>query len=317
MARMIDQYGTQAWQSYALITAARNEAALIEGTIRSVIAQTIQPLKWVIVSDGSTDGTDEIVSRYAEEYCWIELLRMPPRKERHFGGKALAVKAALKRLHGAPYEVIACLDADMTFERDYFEYLLERLALDPRLGVVGTPYRDATSEIYDFRFMNLEHVSGACQVFRRACFEGVGGYPVVKGGAIDSIATLTARMKGWQTRTFTEKIALHHRAVGTAQGGQIRARFNMGKRDYAIGNHPVWQICRGAYQLTRRPYVVRGLALMAGYLWSVVSRAEQPVQGELKRFRRKEQMERLVSLFGRGSSRDGDAVVQSRHEVIG
>lgn len=283
--------------SYVLITPARNEAKVIEGTIRAVAAQTVRPLKWAIVSDGSTDGTDEIVQRYAAEHPWIELVRTPERKERHFAGKVMAFNAGWARMEGLQYEVIASLDADITFEPDYFEFLLEKIALDPDLGVTGTPYRDTTSEVYDFRFMTVDHVSGACQVFRRECFEEIGGYVAAKGGAIDTIATLTARMKGWKTRTFTEKISLHHRALGSAQSGPIRMRFNLGKRDYAVGNDPLWQVFRGIYQMARKPYIVRGCALIAGYMYAAARRMERPVSGELMAFRRKEQMGRLAGLF--------------------
>jgi glycosyltransferase involved in cell wall biosynthesis len=125
--------------TYVLVTPARNEAQFIESTIQSVVAQTARPIKWVIVSDGSTDGTDEIVSRYAVAHEWIELLRMPERKERHFAGKAFAFSAGKTRVDDVPYEVIANLDADITFEKDYFAFLLGKLAGDPLLGVVAKP----------------------------------------------------------------------------------------------------------------------------------------------------------------------------------
>ncbi|MFP5235173.1 MAG: glycosyltransferase [Acidobacteriota bacterium] len=292
-------HGSIGLPRYVLVTPARNEAWVIEGTIRAVVAQTVRPLKWAIVSDGSTDGTDELVQRYAAEHPWIELVRTPERKERHFAGKVMAFNAGWSRMEGLSYEVIASLDADITFEPDYFEFLLERIAGDPELGVAGTPYRDTTSEIYDYRFMTVDHVSGACQVFRRACFEEIGGYVAAKGGAIDTIATLTARMKGWKTRTYTEKICLHHRALGSAQSGPIRMRFNLGKRDYAVGNGPLWQVFRGLYQMTKRPFIVRGCALIAGYIYAAARRIERPVPQELIAFRRKEQMERLARLFSR------------------
>lgn len=277
---------------------------MIEGTIGAVAAQTFRPLKWVIVSDGSTDGTDEIVQRYAAEHPWIELVRTPERKERHFAGKVMAFNAGWARMAGLDYEVIASLDADITFEPDYFEFLLEKIALNPDLGVAGTPYRDTTSEIYDYRFVSTDHVSGACQVFRRACFEEIGGYVAAKGGAIDTIAALTARMKGWKTRTFTEKICLHHRALGSAQSGPIRTRFNLGKRDYAIGNDPLWEVFRGVYQMAKKPYIIRGCALITGYMCSAVRRIERPVSRELIAFRRKEQMERLAGLYRRKAAQE-------------
>lgn len=290
---------------FVLITPARNEASLIEFTIRAVKAQTVLPMRWLIVSDGSTDGTDAIVSLHAAVHDWIELVKMPLRAERHFGGKALAIRAGLARVKHLPYEVVACLDADITFEPDYFEFLLTRLAQDSELGIVGTPYKDVTSEVYDYRFVSPDHVSGACQVFRRSCYEEIGGYVVAKGGAIDSIASLTARMKGWKTRTFTGKICLHHRVIGSAQHGAIGSRFNLGKRDYAIGNHPFWQVLRGVYQMTKKPLVIRGLALIAGYVWAAMKRAPRPVSPELRAFRRREQMNHLAKMiFRTGARRD-------------
>ncbi len=290
--------------AYVLVTPARNEAELIAFTIESVVAQTARPLKWVIVSDGSTDGTDDIVRQYAAKHDWIELLCMPERPERHFAGKVMALNAGRVRVEALPYQVIACLDADITFQSDYFSFLLSRLAADPQLGLVGTPYIDATSEIYDYRFVSTDNVSGACQVFRRECFDEIGGYVLVKGGAIDTIAALTARMKGWKTRTFIDKICLHHRSIGAAQSGPIEARFILGKRDYAIGNHPLWELFRATYQMIKRPFVMRGLALAAGYIWASVRYSQRPVSRELVAFRRREQMSRLSSLLTRGRVSD-------------
>ena len=285
--------------SYVIITPARNESRSIDLTIQSVVAQTKLPLRWIIVSDGSTDGTDEIVQRHTAKHPWIELLRMPERKERNFAGKVYAFNAGLARVQDLPYDVVVSLDADITFEGDYFEFLLERLASDDKLGLVGTPFRETSSETYDYRFVSIEHVSGACQVFRRKCFEDFGGYMPVKGGAIDNIAVISARMKGWKTRTFTEKYCLHHRAMGTAQQSVWQARFKFGGKDYAIGNHPVWEIFRTAYQMTKPPVIIGGVALGAGYVWACVRRAERPVSGELMKFHRKEQMARLKRFFRR------------------
>src|SRR5262245_15928650 len=127
--------------SYVLITPARNEARFIELTLKSMVAQTVPPLKWVIVSDGSTDGTEEIVSRYAAQHSWIELVRLPERKERNFAGKVLAFNAGRARLADVKYEVIGNLDGDVSFDADYFEFLIGKFSESPRLGVAGTPFR--------------------------------------------------------------------------------------------------------------------------------------------------------------------------------
>lgn len=288
--------------TYVLVTPARNEADLIELTIRSVISQTVLPLKWVIVSDGSSDGTDEIVKRYAAEHAWIELLQMPERRERNFAGKVYAFRAGYERIKELDWQYIASLDADLSFPADYFSYLLGKLEANPALGLVGTPFQELSGETYDYRFVSIEHVSGACQLFRRQCYLSIGGYVPVKGGSIDHIAVISARMKGWKTRTFTERVCLHHRSVGTAQTSMLRSRFKVGLKDYAVGNHPIWELFRIGRQMTRKPIGLGGLALGAGYFWALAQRRERPVAEELVRFHRREQLARLRRFLAGGKS---------------
>ena len=281
--------------AYVLITPAKNEAEFIEFTIKSVVAQTVPPQKWVIVSDGSTDGTDDIVRTYTKNHPWLELVRMPERRERHFAGKVHAFNAGHARVATLDYDVIGNLDADISFERDYLANLLTKFADNPKLGVAGTPYRERNTQ-YDYRFASLEDVPGACQMFRRKCFEEIGGYAPIKGGLLDDIAVLSARMRGWQTRTFTDQMCLHHRETGTAQRGVLTARFGRGVQAYAVGSHPVWELFRTGYQMTKRPYVIGGLALLSGYVWSLIRRTERPVSRELVAFQRRRQMQRLRQL---------------------
>jgi len=283
--------------SYVIITPARNEEAYIEQTIRSMTVQTIFPAKWVIVSDGSTDRTDEIVERYAQGRPWIELLRMPEHRDRTFAAKAKCFNAACEGLNGVPYDIIGNLDADITFEPDYFEYLLGKFADNPMLGVAGTPFVEDGSAPYDYRVANIEHVSGACQLFRRECFDEIGGYVPIKAGGIDWVAVTTARMKGWQTRTFTDKTCFHHRKMGTAKGSIYSAKFRLGREDYYLGGHPLWAVLRAVSQMRHKPYVLGGLFLLLGYMTSAAKRIERPVSPELLRFCRREQMQRLRSML--------------------
>ena len=277
--------------TYILITPARNEADLIRVTLESMVRQVAKPLRWVIVSDGSTDGTDAIVREYAAHYPWIELLRMPDRSERHFSGKVRAFAAGYDSVKGLSCDAIGSLDADISFDPQYFAFLLARLEENPRLGLVGTPFRDEST--YDYRFVSIEHVSGACQLFRRECFEDIGGYVPMKLGGIDHVAVISARMRGWKTRTFPEKHCFHHRKMGSALHGRIRAIYRIGVLDYALGGHPLWEVFRAAYQATQPPRIVRGVVLYAGYLSAAARRLERPVSPELVAFRREEQMRRL------------------------
>lgn len=283
---------------YALVTPARNEAEFIELTIRSVVSQTLRPAKWVIVSDGSTDSTDEIVSRYAAEHPWIELVRTQERRERHFAGKVGAFNAGYARLADVAYDVIGNLDADISFDDEYLSFLMGKFAEQPELGVAGTPFQEGETT-YDFRFTSIEHVSGACQMFRRECFEQIGGYRPQKSGGIDLVAVLGARAKGWRTRTFTEKVCRHHRRMDSARHVGVRERLYRGHMDYLLGSHPAWEVFRALYQMRRPPYLIGGPLILAGYLWTMMRGAERTMPEELIALRRQEQMQRLKGVLNR------------------
>jgi glycosyltransferase involved in cell wall biosynthesis len=293
--------------TYVLITPARNEARFIELTLQSMAAQSYHPLRWVIVSDGSTDGTDDLVRKYAADNPWIDLLRMPERTERHFAGKVHAFKAGYDKAKDLNPDVVGNLDADVSIEPDHFQYLLSKFAENPDLGVGGSPFKEGSRQ-YDYRFSNIENVWGGCQLFRRECYEAIGGYTPVKGGGIDHIAVVSARMKGWKTRTFTDKVCLHHRGMGTAQQGALKATFRQGSKDYSLGNHPLWELFRTLYQTKNSPLLVGGLALGAGYFWSMARKAEVSVSSDVVAFTRREQMQRLKKFLGGKQGRSEEVV---------
>jgi poly-beta-1,6-N-acetyl-D-glucosamine synthase len=282
--------------NYVLITPARNEADYIELTLKSVVAQTVKPLKWIIVNDGSTDTTGEIVSRYAQTYSWIDLVEMPIRAERHFGGKAEAVNSGLKKISELQFQVVGNLDADVSFEPDYFEFLLNRFKENSKLGVAGTAFREGNLS-YNYEMVGIEHVSGMCQMFRRECFEAIGGYAAVKSGGIDLIAVLSARAKGWETRTFLEKSFIHHRTQGGALHSGLRGKWYMGRKDYLLGNHPMWEFFRSIYQMQHKPYVIGGILVLAAYVWHALRSVEKTMPKELMALRRSEQKKRLKSVL--------------------
>jgi poly-beta-1,6-N-acetyl-D-glucosamine synthase len=283
---------------YVLVTPARNEERFIERTITAVVGQSVLPVKWVIVSDGSTDGTSSIVQEYASKYAWIKLLQLGQRADRNFAGKVNAFNAGYAALQEVSHEIVASLDADVSFDQDYFSFLLSKFAADPKLGVAGTPFREGSKQ-YDYRFASLEHVSGACQLFRRECFQDIGGYVPIRGGGVDWVAVTTARMKGWTTQTFLEKTSQHHRTIGTGGGNRLRALFRFGVQDYYLGSHPLWQLGRGIYHLKSAPPLLGGLLLILGYTWGFISRIPRPITRELVEFRRREQKGRLMKLFRR------------------
>jgi len=282
--------------NFVVITPARNEAAFIGQLIECMAAQTLKPLRWVIVSDGSTDGMDDIVRGHLERHPWIELIRQPERKTRQFAGKVRAFNAGLEAVRDLPYDAIACLDADLTFEPGYFEFLIDKLSAEEQLGLVGTPFEEE-GRSYDYRFVSIEHVSGACQLFRRKAFEDIGGYIPMEGGGIDHVAVLMTRMKGWKTRTFIEKKTRHHRKQGSANRGALRDKYRIGTLDYRLGGHPAWEIFRSTYQLAQPPYVIGGVLIFVGYFWSWIRRVPRPIPDELVRFRHDEQKLRIRKLL--------------------
>jgi glycosyltransferase involved in cell wall biosynthesis len=250
------------------------------------------------VDDGSTDGTAEIVGKYAASYPWIELVQMPERRERHFGGKATAVNTGRQKAVGLQYGVIGNLDADVSFEPDYFEFLMGKFSEHPRLGVAGTAFREENMS-YNYEFVGIEHVSGMCQMFRRECFEDIGGYQAIQSGGIDLIAVLSARAKGWETRTFAEKKFVHHRVQGSVLHAGLREKLHLGRKDYLLGNHPVWEVFRSIYQMRYKPYVIGGVLILCSYLWNMVRGVKRTMPEELMALRRSEQLGRLKKIFGR------------------
>jgi glycosyltransferase involved in cell wall biosynthesis len=281
---------------YVLITPARNEEQFIAKTLDSVTGQTLLPQRWIIVDDGSTDRTAEIVESYAKRHPWIELIQCPLRAERHFSGKVHAFNAGLKEVASLPFDVVGNLDADLSFDADYLAFLIGKFSEDPKLGVAGTPFIENGYDSAKDSFEGENHVAGGCQLFRRECFEQIGGFIPNRAGGVDWIAVTTARMKGWRTRSFAEKRFHHYRTLGTAGRSSAAASFSYGEKDYYLGGSPVWQLFRVAYRTLKRP--ADGLALLAGYCWAALRRIERPVSRELIRFRRKEQMKKLRTIFG-------------------
>ena len=283
---------------YVLITPAHNEERFITKTLDSVVAQTVLPERWVIVDDGSTDHTAEIVESYGKRHPWIELVRRDQDRNRNFASKAHAVNTGLERANSLRFEILGNLDADVSFGPDYMEFLMQRFSEDPDLGVAGTPFtQEGHYDSSKDSFEGENYVAGPCQLFRRECFQEIGGYVPNQAGGLDWIAVMTARMKGWKVRAFAEKRFHHCRTLGTAGKGALRALFSYGEKDYYLGGSPVWQLFRVAYRMAKKPVLLGGLALLSGYCWAALRRVKRAVSPELMRFHRREQKKKLRAIF--------------------
>ena len=305
---------------YVLITPARNEERFIEGTIRAVIAQELPPLRWVIVSDGSTDRTEAIVSDYARRHGFIRLLRRERSAGRDFSSKVEAIRAGFEQLRDLDYGYYGNLDADVTFEADYYRRVLEWMEGEPRLGVAGGrvhdyvgPGRDGRPR-YRRQSADPASVAGPIQMFRRACWEEIGGYPAVRGGLVDAIAEVTARMRGWETRTREDLPVRHHRLTGSEGRGAWARAADEGARDYAFGCHPLWNAARAAQRFLHPPLFLGSLLRLWGYWSRALLRRPRPVTPEFVRFLRREEGRKarrpLASL--RRMRRPGEFTVMSR-----
>jgi biofilm PGA synthesis N-glycosyltransferase PgaC len=280
---------------YVLITPARNEGRYIAKTIECLLAQTSLPKRWVIVSDGSTDETDAIVNQYRAQNSIITLVRRCAERTRSYGSKVRAIWAGSQELNDIDYDFIGILDADVTFQRDYYERVLKEFDGNCRLGVAGGITVEGEGRRFPFsRGVTERYVPGPIQLFRRQCYEEIGGLRALKYGGEDTVALEMAMMRGWEVRTFPELIVRHHRRVGTEGMGILPARFRHGLEDYAVGYHPVFEIGKCARRFGERPYVLGSLLRMSGYLWGGLVRQKRELPAEFVRHLRTQQIRRLL-----------------------
>lgn len=253
---------------YVLLTAAKNEEDFIKKTIESVISQSILPVKWVIVSDASKDGTDDIIKEYASKYNFIELVRATDQAKRNFASKAFALNIGYEYLKEINYDFIGILDADVSFSPSYYETMLNKFLLDEKLGITGGVFYDFENGKFYKVTPRYHSVRGAVQLFRRRCYEDIDLWVPLATGGIDAYAELGARQYGWKVRTFDDEEVFHHRLTGTASSNLIRARFRTGISEYSLGFYPVFQAMKCLSRLNEKPYIIGTLMVFSGFWWA-------------------------------------------------
>ncbi|MGE5458488.1 MAG: glycosyltransferase [Methanococcaceae archaeon] len=283
--------------SYVLITAAKNEEDFIEQTIKSVIRQTILPVKWIILSDASTDCTDEIIRRYCTQYNFIQLFRIPEHTERNFASKVHALNRGYNLVRNLEYDFIGILDADITFEADYYEKLMNKFKDNPKLGLAG-------GKVYNFyngklhKEINSDNsVGNAVQFFRRECFDKIGHFVPLADGGEDGIAEISVMMHGWEVMSIKDISVLHHRRTGTNSLHLFSYKFRQGVVEYSLGYHPLFQFLKCVFRLYEDPYIIGSILRFTGYWWMTLKRKERPVSKDFVQFIRKIQIERINNII--------------------
>jgi glycosyltransferase involved in cell wall biosynthesis len=254
----------------------------------------------VIVSDGSTDGTDEIVRRYEARCDFITLHRRVPDDTRNFASKVYAIRAGLERISTCEYDFIGNLDADVSFEPDYYERVHAKFQEETKLGIGGGVILDACGQKWVRQYSSVAwSVGGSIQMFRRQCYEDIGGYVPQRKGGEDSIAEVMARMHGWGVRSFPDIAVRHHRRTGTGSKHILLARFRIGQMEYVLGYHPLFEFARCLVRNAERPFILGSFFRMSGFGWAWFRREPRGISGDIVRYLRREQMQRLFAVFSR------------------
>lgn len=278
----------------AVVTPAFNERDRIGGLIASVVEQTVRPVRWVIVDDGSTDGTAQSAREHSASLSFVTVVERRQDHSRSFSSKARAVATGYAELLHTTFDFIACIDADVRLPPNYFSEVMRRMNEDPSIGVAGGVYRHPVKGGFAVPLTASSHVPGPSQVFRRQAFEQIGGYWPLKFGGIDTAANVAARMHGWTTRSWHDLEVEHRRHVGTGGGRHpVVAGYYKGRQDYDLGNKPIFEMAKIGRRILQRRGVRRQLAVAVGYVWGAIIRQPREVDDDFVLYIRQEQSARI------------------------
>jgi glycosyltransferase involved in cell wall biosynthesis len=276
---------------YAIVTPVKNEESFLGGMIDSVVRQTVLPRRWIIVNDGSTDRTGEIIRDAESRWNWITGVTIGSGSAHRKPGGEGVVHHGLKRLDLEEFDFLARLDGDVSFEPDYFERLFREFEADPRLGIAsGVCYVRKKGKLAEEKNPRF-HTRGPLKTYRVACFREIG--ELEKGLGWDIVDEIRANMLGWRTRNFPELKAIHHRPTMTASGA-LKGKINTGIANYFAGYHPLFMLARAARNVVRPPYLLGGIWMLYGYLSGYLKSLPRVRDPELIRYVRRQQWNRLT-----------------------
>ncbi len=277
---------------YVIISPCRNEAEFMKNTLDSVVKQSVLPRLWVIVDDGSTDATADILEDYASDYSFIQIVTRQNRGHRSVGpGVIEAFYAGLDTVALENFDFVCKLDLDLIMPPRYFETLISRMNNNPRLGnCSGKPYYiDKVTGDFISEDCGDENAIGASKFYRRECFEEIGGF--VRQVMWDGIDGHRCRQLGWVAMSWDEPDIqfTHLRPMGSSQKNIITGRMRHGFGQYYMGTGFIYMLASGIYRMTRSPLIMGGLAMMWGYLTSWFKRVPRFEDEALSVFIRKYQ----------------------------
>jgi len=276
---------------YVIITPARDEAEFIERTVRSVVGQTHPPSQWVIVNDGSTDNTAEILDQLAEEVPWLKIVHREDRGFRQAGGGVMdAFYAGYDVIEDDGWQYVVKLDGDLSFESNYFEGCLAEFSRDPKLGITGGVILNRINGKLILEKHPRFHVRGATKIYKRECWNDIG--ELIRAPGWDTLDEVKANQKGWTTRSLDEPFLVQERFTGEA-AGQWSNWLKNGRASYITGYHPLWVIARSGVRAFRKPYLKATAGLLTGYFGAWIRRVEQIDDRELIRYLRSQQLRRM------------------------
>ena len=284
---------------YVIITAAKNEGKNIENTILSIVRQTVIPQLWVIVSDQSTDDTDDIIRKYEKEYSFMKLLRREKEENRNFGSQVRSINIGYEFIKRKQinYQYIGNLDADISLLPGYYEEIFEKFELNKNIGLAGGYIYEKDKDEFKVRkHNNLNSIAHGIQMFRRECFEEIGGYREMTYGGPDWVAEVLARKNGWEVKAFPNIKVFHHRHT-LSEEGKLRGRYRQGLMDYSVGSLFMFEIFKCIRRFDSRPYVIGGLCRFVGFLSAMISGEKRAVPEDFVNYLQKEQICRIKKLL--------------------